>query len=1341
MVDPKPASVPSSPAASSGAPAGGNGASVSQRPPQPAIAPLNTIAVEDMAAGAAKVDKWLREISNNYITLERVKSVLGALPIIGNIIAAIDVLCTIIVLVKNEVKSVFEKVMDWLTLGINLIGVIPIPPTMAAARMSLRPTLALVRQRLKYVGMDTLNDTIVELVVGHLNESIVGSIEKFVADAQAKLASIMAECGVFANKLATQMAAGLEKLAKAELFNAEENRKAAEAALQRASKRSWYDPRQVIDLGEAAVEVYKAGNKEAANWAAAKVMPQAFIDRVLGIARKLREIGSTVQGKMAGLVDPGKAWTIAWLLVALLTAVKRWRDMKMKRGVPANSPGKGEEQKGQGKIDTTSTQEKAKEKPKPKKQCPVPSGTTHNISFALGDETITHSDFTLAGVFPLDGTRIYNSRLGALDNGSLGSRWLTPWSTRIEIGAQGLQYLGADGRIHDYPQVAIGQQHRDLIENLTIRPLSETLLTIEHGQEIREIYEKVDAIEGFPAHYRLRQIEYKGGVKLTLRYNHRLGQREILSDLLVTMGDTTLLHHLATRIDAGGRICEMWLAKDDQPVRQLARYFYQYHADGTADLIAAQDENGQTWAYEYQHHLVTRYTDRTGRGMNLAWDGTGSDARAYHEWADDGSYDTRLEWDPNIRLTYVTDAEGGESWHFYDIKGYTYRILHPDKREEWLFRDERKNVIRHLHPDGSADLYSWDERDNLTKHVRPDGGMAYFEYDDKDNLTGIQDPEGGIWKRDYDGKGNLIEEIDPLGNKTEYQYNKFNLPIEITDTKGGKKTIAYTATGQIETYTDCSSKTTGWEYDERGRLKRETNAAGETTQYRYADIATPNPEALDAEAEQKRVQWARQNAGQLEAVIHPDQAKETFQHDAEGRLLTHTDPLGKITEWRYTAAGLIGTRQDALGHLIQYRWDRIGRLTHLTNENSATARFQYDPVGKLLEETGFDQKTTKYRYDRHNGQLASVREGDAETRFEFDAAGRLSQRQSGLVTPDGKWNPESVEEYQWDRNGRLALAKNDTTQLQWFYDQAGNLTTEHQHYRSAGQTAVWHHQYDPLGNRIATLRPDGHRIERMTYGTGHVHGITLDGEEIVGFERDDLHRETERTFKNGLIHSQSYDPAGRLKEQILLKGKQAGNAATMGSTAPQLFKRAYAYDRAGQLTQIKDSGKGERNYRYDPVGRLTESLSPLGREKFAFDPASNLLDSQHTDISRDEHGLALETEKTPKVSKLLDNLLKDYAGTHYRYDERGNLVEKLKHGERTRYQWNANNQLVQVESLATRTRFAYDPLGRRIVKRSEPIVQQQWDAGSQYHRMERERISREQNLGTTFYGWDGDTLA
>jgi RHS repeat-associated protein len=64
-----------------------------------------------------------------------------------------------------------------------------------------------------------------------------------------------------------------------------------------------------------------------------------------------------------------------------------------------------------------------------------------------------------------------------------------------------------------------------------------------------------------------------------------------------------------------------------------------------------------------------------------------------------------------------------------------------------------------------------------------------------------------------------------------------------------------------------------------------------------------------------------------------------------------------------------------------------------------------------------------------------------------------------------------------------------------------------------------------------------------------------------------------------------------------------------------------------------------------------------------------------------------------------------------------------------------------VETESTITRFAYDPLGRRMRKDSSPKVVRPFDAGSRYQKTEAERRSKAEHLGTTFYGWDGDRLA
>lgn len=81
---------------------------------------------------------------------------------------------------------------------------------MAAARMSLRPTLFLVRQELRNSAKMLLGDSMIELLVGHLNATIVGTIDDFVKQAQGKLSGILADAGNFGASAVNDIAKGLE---------------------------------------------------------------------------------------------------------------------------------------------------------------------------------------------------------------------------------------------------------------------------------------------------------------------------------------------------------------------------------------------------------------------------------------------------------------------------------------------------------------------------------------------------------------------------------------------------------------------------------------------------------------------------------------------------------------------------------------------------------------------------------------------------------------------------------------------------------------------------------------------------------------------------------------------------------------------------------------------------------------------------------------------------------------------------------------------------------------------------------------------------------------------------
>ncbi|WP_175817950.1 RHS repeat-associated core domain-containing protein [Burkholderia diffusa] len=1257
---------------------------------QIAVVPVNQIQPADVALSIKAFDDWLVSISGGAVTLERLRSAAGNVPVLGNILSLVDGLGDLVTLLQAQTRTTF----DWATLGINLIGLTPEAGT-APARMILRPALFLVRQELRQSG--GLGESAFNSLATHLNASIKGELDDFVQRTQAALPGFIEEAATLGQGLVLDLAAGLDALAVGVPVGSNVKGPASFTTAGDA----WRDPTRVFANGyDAALLFHKSEAKASLGKAGGPLSAHARGVLQSHIAA-LRRFAPELAAQIRRLADPALEQSIGWVIA-------QWQ-----RALAARGPGLG--QSANIKLDTTSISNqarpgqpleargaecKAEQDPSDCKSGTC-TGTGSNISFATGSESLTHTDFILPGPFPIAWTRSYRSSQAAYDSGELGARWTTVYTKRFDVAGERLRYHGADGRSHDYPLPTVGQHHEDRIEDITLVRVDDRTLVLCRGYERRETYRR-DADS-----FLLVQIELRGGAGMLLAYEHRVGSRAVLSDLITYQDAPSQPHtHLGTLVDEAGRITGLWLMGEHEPQRRLSLYRY----DEAGDLILAQDENAAAWTYQYRHHLITRYTDRTGRGMNLVWQGEGADAKAVREWADDGSFDTRLEWDENIRLTYVIDAHGQETRHYYDSLGYTYRIVHPDQRSEWFFRDSAKNVVQHIDSAGHVNRFAHDENGNLLEHIRADGTTVHYAWDSKDQLIKISDAEGGLWLRDYDTRGRLTEAIDPLGNKTEYAYNLMGLPIGITDASGKTRQLEYNSSGQLTRYVDCSGKASAWTYDECGRLTRIVDAGGNATHYFY-------------------------EAGQLVTIVQPGNIEHRFERDAEGRLLAYMDPQGRRTTWDYNDAGLLAHRVSAAGHKLHYQWDKLGQLTALRNENGRETTFVYDPVGRLLAQTGFDGGTTRYVYDDASGMLACAIDGQRITAYTFDEMGRLIERRAALQSGDAApleadWQ---VERFAYDGNGNLALATNADSRLQWFRDLAGNLVREHQHYSSLGKplVAVWLHEYDALNQRTATVRPDGHRVSWLTYGSGHLLALQLDERELVSYERDDLHREVTRLQGNGLLQTQQWDALSRLGEQVLVPDTRKG---TYGQTSGRnrLLVRRYQYDAASQLTGINDTRRGQLAYRYDPAGRLLEAASRLGQESFAFDPAGNLIDPAEQREA--------ERQQMPPV-KVLDNQLKQYAGTHYQYDARGNLAQRWHNGKEGRFTWDLFDRLTHYEDERLKVDYTYDALGRRLSKHSQAHYEERREAGPHWNRAERVKRNRELQCGFTLYGWDGDTLA
>ena len=969
--------------------------------------------------------------------------------------------------------------------------------------------------------------------------------------------------------------------------------------------------------------------------------------------------------------------------VYIVKGFKQWLTSLGKGGGAGAGGGKGgngQDGDGQGGNNSGNGQNRDSENPDcDSKSCTKlstsnPSISPHSISFALGDERFQHHDFTLADVMPIVWTRQYRSNCYAYDETSpvsaLGARWQTPY----------LQYIYVeDGKpvlVTDEGRLAYCPVTLPLTEAIYDR--NEELFWFQPAPNIIEVRRKDHSSLRFvqmASVYRLTVISDAQGNTIKLHYDDRAR--------LVRLQNALYTVHLRHTKD--DRISELYYYETDaingaKKEQVLAAYRY----DEAGNLIEAKDRYDLVNRYQYQaHHLITRYEDKTGRGVKLAWQMDGAIGRCVHESLDDGSEALTIRYDRANLTSYVTDALGHTTKYVFNDAHYLMAIHYSDGTSRINERDAFNNITQVTYQDGTTSDFIYDAFDNLIEIIQPDGTVIRYQYDADNHLIQLEEANGAKWQRRYDSRHQVIAETDPLGHVTRYQYNMKGQVIRIEDAKGGNKHLTYHVTGAVASFRDCSGKTTKWDYDFLGRLIKITEPVGTTEKYTYGRY------------------------GELAKIHRSGMEPVYLEHDAEGRLLTFVDGLDRVTAYRYNPAGRIAARIDALNHEVNYHYDQVGRLAKLINENDDEYRFAYDPLGRLVREKAFDGKERQYQINKLTGRLDAVRFEDLTINYQYDVMGRITKVLS----------PEEERRFTYDLNGRLISAENPHSLNRFMLDALGNVIEESHHYHVFGQQVIkqWQFEYDELSNLIQTIRPDGREVDYLRYGSGHLHGMLLDKERLIDLERDNNHREIQRHWAETMMQTTAYDQAGRLAQQHLQSGQYIKES---------ILSRDYHYDRASQLVGIKDSRKGDISYRYDPIGRLINAKGPLGEERFSFDPAHNILsksDSSQTRYSPDN-------TLPDGVSKVMGNLLKRISGYHFEYDVRGNLTHKESHKGVQTFKWDGHNQLSQSTyftrdtAVPLKTDYLYDVFGRRIAKkvideRSHQVIEQ------------------------TLYDWEGPTIA
>ncbi len=854
------------------------------------------------------------------------------------------------------------------------------------------------------------------------------------------------------------------------------------------------------------------------------------------------------------------------------------------------------------------------------------------------------ADFSLPGPMPLDWARFYSSH-DDRSTGLLGQGWSLPYevSLTIERAADGaigaLYYSDYQGRRIPFPPIARGECHYSVAEGYY-------LICTELGQYLVESTDGLYRDFGVPAPdyagiLPLQRLEDRNGNWQALDYDadgRLAGLRDNCERQLDFRYDPLHPRRVASidlRHGAGGEIAG--------PLLQ-----YRYTPRGLlAEVIDRAGSVTRRFAYDPRSALMTQHSVPGGLHCFYEWSGSGAEARVERHWTNDGeSYEFRYHLAQG-RTTVRDQLDRAYQWEwnadgqpttYTDPEGHTWRYA-------W---NEQRQLVKAMDPAGATTRFEYDERGRQTTAINALDQISRIEWHPRLDLpTSETDAAGGRWTYAYDERGNAILVTDPEGCETEHFFDVRGLPHTIRDARNGYKHLEWDSRALLTAYTDCSGQRTSCSYDAQGTLIGVTDALGNVTRYETDEL------------------------GRVVGSVLPDGSVERVRYDDLGRIGASIDPAERVTEYQRNIRGMLTRRVDPTGRSVQFIYDAAFRLEALVNENGESYRFVYDRNDNLIEEIGLDGIRRRIEHDACGQPCAVVyAAGDAESlavRLERDALGRLTAKHAR----------DRSTAYRYDQMGRLLEAQTYTDQglerlihdkLSFAYSKRGELVSE------AGHMGSLRHAYDELGNRISTTLPDGRTINRLHYGSGHLHQFNIDGEVISDIERDGLHREVMRS-QGRLATGFGYDRLGRKTWE------QSG--ATGGPASP--LRKEWRYDIAGELAEKQHSHHGVTRYLYDPLGRITYAAQEGRRELFAWDAAANLVDSTHVG------------------GYIRHNRVMVFEDKRFEYDDHGRLETKWS-GRHTvqRFAYDGEHRLTQVvterDGMHQSAQFDYDAIGRRIRK-------------------------------------------
>ena len=523
----------------------------------------------------------------------------------------------------------------------------------------------------------------------------------------------------------------------------------------------------------------------------------------------------------------------------------------------------------------------------------------------------------------------------------------------------------------------------------------------------------------------------------------------------------------------------------------------------------------------------------------------------------------------------ITDISGRTITLLYDTKGLMSRMTDGDgtsvaKVFKFGYDPTQGNKNVKL-------VSVTDPRGNTT-------GLAYNLPKAGDNpafhwfLKTITDRRGGTVGFTYttpDASGNTTTQVtDQNGHTSSYVLDSTGRPVQATNALGQVTKLAYDGDNNVTSLTEDNGATTTWTYDQNtGYPLTMTDA-----------LANKNGTASTTYTYQTGLSGHIAN---LASKLTPQQRLWTFSYDANGNLLSVTDPDGNASG---AAAGSFTTH---------YTYDQTGQVQTATDANgNKTTYSSYDPSGYPQSITDPLGNVTNFTYELR-GNVTAVTDPLKHTATrEYDVFGRPGQTVVPKDQANGVFITTPAPVYDGNDNVTQATGPNGAV-TKFSYDPSDRLTAQFapQDVPSSPQRETTY-AYDPAGNLTSVTQPDGNVPSPASSFT-------------TTYAYDSINELISQTDAAGGLTTYTYDDVGNLTKVINpVENATTGNTTAWATYAYDLdhrrisatdaagFTTSQAYDLDGLVTSSTDqNGAIDKNsattlYTLDPRGKVTQMMVP-----------------------------------------------------------------------------------------------------------------------------------------------------